>query len=198
MKVFLGQPSVVLLVAMVATSGCVSTRPGNAGGDSTAVLTAASRLHDEQISKLTFKVNQLKDDNAVLKRKVRAVSDQVAGLKANLAVLERENAALKNRLAAESSARKRDMDVLLKKVAAQVATAVNAAARASRRQSRPAAVSRPSAPAGEFYEYVVESGATLSAIAKAYKVSVSSIKRANNLKGDNIRIGQKLLIPKRK
>lgn len=46
------------------------------------------------------------------------------------------------------------------------------------------------------YEHVVESGQTLSTIAAAYKVSVSSIKKANNLKSDIVRVGQKLFIPK--
>lgn len=47
------------------------------------------------------------------------------------------------------------------------------------------------------YEHVVESGQTLSAIAAAYKVSVSSIKKSNNLKSDIVRVGQKLFIPKK-
>jgi N-acetylmuramoyl-L-alanine amidase len=43
---------------------------------------------------------------------------------------------------------------------------------------------------------VVESGQTLSAIAVAYKVSASSIKKANSMKSDTLRVGQKLFIPK--
>ncbi len=46
------------------------------------------------------------------------------------------------------------------------------------------------------YEHVVESGQTLSTIAAAYKVRVASIKKANNLKSDIVRVGQKLFIPK--
>jgi LysM repeat protein len=46
------------------------------------------------------------------------------------------------------------------------------------------------------YEHVVESGQSLSAIAAAYKVSMTSIKKANNLKSSNLRAGQKLFIPK--
>jgi len=46
------------------------------------------------------------------------------------------------------------------------------------------------------YEHVVESGQTLSAIAAAYKVSTASIKKANNLKSNTLRTGQKLFIPK--
>lgn len=46
------------------------------------------------------------------------------------------------------------------------------------------------------YEHVVGAGQSLSAIAAAYKVSVASIKKANNLKSDTVRAGQKLFIPK--
>ena len=44
-------------------------------------------------------------------------------------------------------------------------------------------------------EYVVQSGDTLGAIAQAFGVSLRSLKRANNLEGDLIRVGQKLVIP---
>lgn len=47
------------------------------------------------------------------------------------------------------------------------------------------------------YEHVVKSGETLSAIAAAYKVSISAVKRANNLSSDTVRVGQKLFIPQR-
>ncbi len=45
------------------------------------------------------------------------------------------------------------------------------------------------------YEHKVEPGQTLSAIAKAYGVSVKKIKDANNLTSDAIRVGQVLFIP---
>lgn len=45
-------------------------------------------------------------------------------------------------------------------------------------------------------EHVIESGQTLSQIARAYGVSVKAVVRANNLKDANaIRVGQKLFIP---
>ncbi|MDX2225715.1 MAG: LysM peptidoglycan-binding domain-containing protein [Verrucomicrobiae bacterium] len=50
---------------------------------------------------------------------------------------------------------------------------------------------------GQFYEHAVEKGHTLSAIAKAYGVTVEEIRTANDLKGNNLKIGQKLLIPKK-
>ena len=51
---------------------------------------------------------------------------------------------------------------------------------------------------GPCKEYVVESGDTLSLIASAFNTSVSVLRSMNNLKGDNLRIGQKLLVPKTK
>ena len=56
--------------------------------------------------------------------------------------------------------------------------------------------SRPSTPSrGAGREHVVESGHTLSAIAQAYGTTIGAIKKANNLKSDNIYVGQKLFIP---
>ena len=43
--------------------------------------------------------------------------------------------------------------------------------------------------------HTITSGDTLSQLAKKYGVTVADIKKANNLKGDKIKIGQKLKIP---
>ena len=50
-------------------------------------------------------------------------------------------------------------------------------------------------PSYDIYE--VQRGATLSVIAKAYGVTVDDIKKANNLNGDALQPGQRLIIPKR-
>ena len=44
--------------------------------------------------------------------------------------------------------------------------------------------------------YIVKSGDTLSEIAEEYRTSVKRIKRWNNLRGNTIRVGQKLVIKK--
>ena len=49
---------------------------------------------------------------------------------------------------------------------------------------------------GPHQEYTVQSGDTLSLIAQAFETTVAKIKEMNGLKNDNLRIGQKLKLPK--
>ena len=49
---------------------------------------------------------------------------------------------------------------------------------------------------GPHQEYIVQSGDTLSLIAQAFGTTVSKIKEMNGLKNDNLRVGQKLNLPK--
>lgn len=46
------------------------------------------------------------------------------------------------------------------------------------------------------YEYTVQSGDTLSLVAKAFNTSVSKIREMNNFKNDSLRVGQKIKVPK--
>ena len=50
-------------------------------------------------------------------------------------------------------------------------------------------------PDPEYTVYIVQRGDYLAKISKKYNVTINSIKRLNNLKDDNIRIGQKLKLP---
>jgi len=49
---------------------------------------------------------------------------------------------------------------------------------------------------GPHQEYVVQSGDTLSLIAQAFNTTVPKIREMNNLKGDSLKVGQKLNLPK--
>ena len=53
----------------------------------------------------------------------------------------------------------------------------------------------PSGPTGPYFEHIVEPGETLSYIAKECNTTVHKIKQYSGLKGDGLRVGQKLLIP---
>lgn len=49
---------------------------------------------------------------------------------------------------------------------------------------------------GPHQEYVVQSGDNLTLIAQAFGTTVAKIREMNNLKGDGLRVGQKLMLPK--
>jgi LysM repeat protein len=50
---------------------------------------------------------------------------------------------------------------------------------------------------GPHLEYTVQSGDSLYLISKAFNVSVKEIKEMNSLKNDNLKVGQKISIPKK-
>lgn len=60
---------------------------------------------------------------------------------------------------------------------------------------KPKAAGNGGVPAADGEIYVVQKNDILGRIARKYKVSVAAIKQANNLTSDNIRVGQKLVIP---
>ena len=53
----------------------------------------------------------------------------------------------------------------------------------------------PKPAESEFTVYVVQNGDYLAKISKKYNVTIASIKRLNNMKGDVIRVGQKIKLP---
>ena len=69
---------------------------------------------------------------------------------------------------------------------------------ASRPQSKPKpkSVAKPKPKKKSPIRYTIKKGDTLYALSRKYKTSVSSIQRANGLKGTNLRIGRTLLIPR--
>lgn len=190
-----------LALAIIAT-GCLTTSSRNRRSNRTSAATSATmRRHDEQITNLTFQNNQFKEREVDIVKSLNSLNKRIARLSADNVELKKKLAILSQTLNSESVARKAELNNLLKEVSKQTAAAMSAAAKAraaaiAGRSSR-TSLRRGPAMKGRFYVHTVEQGATLGAIAKAYKVSVSDIKKANRITGDNIRIGQKLYIPKK-
>ena len=67
------------------------------------------------------------------------------------------------------------------------------------KKTEPGEVKKPVVPVTpiepEYTVYIVQRGDYLAKISKKYNVTINSIKRLNNLKDDNIRIGQTLKLP---
>jgi len=185
--------TVFLFICSVIFSGCRTPRRSVA---STQSLNNIIRNHDERISELNFKIKQLHESNAQVIRKLNEMTRQNATLKQQISGLENNVATLGKAIEAERNNRHTETERLLKEVAKQTTAAINT--RTAAMQPKPQARKTGGPPIkGSFYEYKVQPGATLGAIAKAYKVSVADIKKANKLKNDIIRVGQKLYIPKK-
>lgn len=105
---------------------------------------------------------------------------------ADIDALRRENESLRAQLAETRASQESMRAEIISNVQSLLKEQQNRAATAA-----PKAV----AQALSGYEHKVESGQTLSAIAKAYGVSIKKIKDANNLTSDAIRVGQVLFIP---
>lgn len=174
----------------------------------TACETTNSRSSN-QFSSANQDVINLQNDVALLKRQMAAIRNsnaavarEISSLKSQVNYVNEQNqlqnkniTALNQALKSERAQRQAAMDKVVETVADQTAKTVNSMAR--RTQAPAAAVSSGGLQAGAYYKHKVESGQTLSAIARAYKVSVKDIKQANNLKSDIIRVGQVLHIPKK-
>ncbi len=149
----------------------------------------AVRYYEELIGTMSQRVKQLQDENAQLAAKVAELQRQQSSLtQANRRLTEEMNS-IRDLVRQDAENRKKELQKLhaqLKKLSEMPVPAV------------PAPVIPAAASADTVYEeYTVEAGATLSAIAGAYDVSIKEIKRVNGLKSDFLRIGQKLKIPVR-
>ena len=142
----------------------------------------AVRYYEELVGSLIQQVKLMQDDNATLQASVIDLRKQVSLLNTKVQNTDRELEALKKQVAADAETRKAQ----LRSLADKLSTPPPAA---QPRQQDSETLQ------GEFIEHTVEPGTTLTALSKAYGVTVPDIKRANNLSSDNIRVGQKLLIP---
>jgi LysM repeat protein len=165
----------LILPVAVLLSGCETLQTPQQRQQAAARQQAADRMAAENMHRMQGKVESTEMESGrmaqelqQLRGEVRSLNSQVSQLKASMKSLDAKQA--------------REMQELIRRVEGLLKKSV---------ASRPP--SKPSHGAGR--EHVVESGHTLSAIASAYGTTVSAIKKANNLKSDNIRVGQKLFIP---
>ena len=126
------------------------------------------------IGELATRVARIENDNGA--------QTEIEALRAEIAALKVQNAELRNRMAAMH-------DEIIKDLTAKIS-------KMQKDLTPPPPPPQPVKPAvGPHREYTVQSGDTLSLIAAAFKTTVPKIREMNNLKGDNIRVGQKLKLP---
>ena len=112
--------------------------------------------------------------------KVEAMKREIEDLKSNVAALQAQLAELKSLVSKQRGEIIAELSGVIKKAEA----------------SRPAPAPVPvSSYTGKTEIYTVQSGDTLSLISEAFGSKISVIKDLNNLKNDNIRVGQRLRVP---
>lgn len=138
------------------------------------------KYYEEQIGSLVGQMKLIQDDNAKLAGAIVDMQKKMQSLAQSNQTLSQEVAALKKQISADSEARSAQLGKLEKLTREAISTPPPA---------------QSSGPSVDCVEYTVQAGATLSAISKAYNVSIEDIKKVNKLSSDSLRVGQKLLIP---
>lgn len=162
------------LSALAVLTGCETIQTPQQRQQNAARQQAASRYAEERVKRLQGQVESIELENARLLQELQQIRNDVRAYNSQISQLNSSMQALEAKQARETQEVINRVEGLLKKTVS----------------SRPAAPSR-----GAGREHVVESGHTLSAIAQAYGTTVDAVKKANNLKSDNIYVGQKLFIP---
>lgn len=137
-----------------------------------------------------------------MKASIQRLEQRIEGIEAGREDLYAQVASLQAEQGRVAAKRGAELEALDSKLAAQKAAADRTRKELVANLSRKMAdIMRTSTPASSVrtesgYEHVVKPGETLSEIAKAYKVTISVVTKANNLKNpDDLRVGQKLFIP---
>jgi len=162
------------LSTLAVLTGCETIQTPQQRQQDAARQQAASRYAEERVNRLQGQVESIEMENARLMQEMQQLRNEVRSYSSQISQLNSNMQALEAKQARESQEVINRVEGLLKKSVA----------------------SSPSTPSrGAGREHVVEAGHTLSAIAQAYGTTVDAIKKANNLKSDNIYVGQKLFIP---
>ncbi|MDD2241081.1 MAG: LysM peptidoglycan-binding domain-containing protein [Kiritimatiellae bacterium] len=168
----------------LASAGCVTTQQAM---DPPPASQADVQYLREELRRLSARLDATEGEVGRMASEIRssrsgqpatASASQVQAMQAQIDDQQRQIRALD---AARGQDKKQIYDDISKKVASLLKTA-------------PPPSSRSASQSG--YEHVVQAGESLSAIAAAYKATISAIVKANNLKSaDTIFVGQTLFIP---
>jgi hypothetical protein len=126
----------------------------------------------------------------VLESNLSALSDRVSRLERS-----GEDSALRSEieaLRAEVKRLKTDMSSQRSQIVSDLVGRIN---NAQPRNTASTSTNKSSANDSNCEQYVVQRGDTLSLISQAFGTTVKKLKELNGLKSDNLRIGQKLLVP---
>ena len=147
--------------------------------------------NEATVNSLSQQMAYLQDRCSSLELQVSQLKQALASERQNKSQVQSDMAVLKQQMEEGKAQMQKSLNTAVDKIANETSKAVSSAVKLSKNAQGAA-----STTTGKFYIYKVQEGATLTTIAKAYKVSVESIKKANKLKGNTLSVGQTLYIPK--
>ncbi len=151
--------------------------------------------NEENMNLLYVKVKNLQEQQDKYNYEISSLQKALASEKSNNQNLQQQITALKQEMSQLAQTTNQNLNKVVEQVANETSKAIN---KATASKAEPTtSTGGPPYGSGQFYTYKVQAGATLNAVAKAYNVSVDSIKKANGLKDDSIRLDQTLFIPKK-
>ena len=145
----------------------------------------AVRYYEDLVGNLAQQVRSLQDENARLSASVQNLQRQLESIARNNELVTKDIAELRKTIAQDAEKRDKQFSSFAAKLNAAASVPINQPPR------------QDGGYVADYEEYVVQKGATLTAISKAYGVSIESIRQANNLKSDMLRVGEKLKIPRK-
>ncbi|MGD1018263.1 MAG: LysM peptidoglycan-binding domain-containing protein [Verrucomicrobiia bacterium] len=176
----------LLIFAIVVVLGTAGA-PTAPAQDQTLAQQVA--ILDERLSKLRADVDAIQANQQQIQQDLKQIQSQLEEVhQSGPSASANDLQALEARVKALDAARETDKKVILDQLAKELAVL-------SGSHGGGGGGANPSSGAANGGEYVVQKGDTLSAIAKNNGVTITDLKKANNLTSDSLKIGQKLVIP---
>lgn len=169
-------PAKTLLLALLSAAA-VRAEPGDSGRN--AFL---QRQAYEEMQRVSSQVDVLEGNLQQLGERIGRIErggGEIGQLKADIEALKSDL----NRL-------RREMQDQRRAIVADIVARINKAQPVVAPQPV-----RPPAPSGPVGEYIVQPHDNLSLIAQAFGTTVGKIKELNGLRSDNLKVGQKLIVP---
>ena len=174
------------IVAMV----CAGT-PIVAFGEDQTVAQQLSIL-DERLSKLRADVDALQFNQQQIQQDIKQVQSQVEEVRhAGPSASANDLQALEAKVKALDAAREKDKKAIIDQLSKELASIGG-----SHGGTASSTAPKGGETTGDDHSvHVVQSGETLTSIAKSAGVTIADLRKANNLTSDSLKVGQKLTIP---
>jgi LysM repeat protein len=180
-----------LLKFAIVSIVCAVTVVSATAEEQTAVQQLS--ILDERLGKLRADVDALQFSQQQLQQDLKQIREQLeevrrAGPNASANDLQ----ALEARVRALDAARETDKKVILDQLAKELAKMSGSHGEGTTSTSKVTDTTSDGRAV-----HVVQSGETLTAIAKSSGVTIADLRKANNLTSDSLKVGQKLVIPQK-